>query len=68
MQSISKGYRQNPTNDDSQTSCGTTAYCPGLDGGTYAEYSGLNINVATIDPKAPGDSCATNEYSNGGIT
>lgn len=68
MQSISKGYKQNPTNDDSQTSCGTTAYCPGLDGGTYVEYSGLNINVATIDPKAPGDSCATNEYSNGGIT
>jgi hypothetical protein len=63
---VGLGYSYISGNDDSRTDCGATNYCPG-DGGSYAEYSGLNINTAAIVAKPAGDSCTGATYSNGGI-
>lgn len=65
MAAFSLGSKQQ-TNDASQIGCGTTNYCPG-DGSSYTEYSGLNINGASVVPKPPGDSCSNGDSSNGGI-
>ena len=62
---LAQGTKFNAGNDDSQTNCGTTNYCPGIDGLFYSVYSGLNINGASIIAKPAGDSCTTT-YSNGG--
>ena len=68
MTIIPKGYRTYSSNDDSYISCSTSTYCPGIDGGSYSEYSGLTVSTSSFTARPPGSGCSNNEYSNGGIT
>jgi len=63
---IAKGYRQTTGNDGSPTSCGTTFYCPGIDGGYSTPYEGYTVSTASFTAKPPGTGCTGTDYSNGG--
>ena len=66
------GRGSSANTDTASSSCGSSNYCPGLDGGSYSIPEGITISGASITSKAPGTSCTagtsgtSGSYSNGG--
>ena len=60
------GLGNKASSDIASASCGSSNYCPGLDGGSYSVPEGIVINTASITSKTPGYSWTSGQYSNGG--